>query len=119
MVIKTVFGKERSLAFFVLSLIILSGCASQWDRQRKQLNRAYQRGQISDDNYSFMMHKVEREEKVFLQQAQESKILKEQAIQREKEGYYIPPPQTGTFSNKNKNCSAQCDCYGNCETVCE
>ena len=111
--------KTLLFSFLVLSLILLSGCATIWDRQRKQLNRAYKQGEINDDNYNLLMHKIDKDERVFLQQSSEDKILRQQAKQREEEGYYIPPSQDNKVSGKKKSCSAKCDYYGNCETVCE
>jgi len=111
--------KKILLLFFSTFLIIsLSGCATIWDRQRKQLNRAYKQGEINDDNYNLLMRKIDKDQKVFLQQSQEDKILRQQAKQREEEGYYIPPSQDNKVSGKKK-CCAKCDYYGNCETVCE
>ncbi len=107
------------LSFLAFSLILLSGCATTWSRQRQQLNRAYKQGEISDDNYNLLMHKIDKDERVFLQQSQEDKILQQQARQRQEEGYYIPPSRDNKVSGKGKNCSAKCDYYGNCETVCE
>ncbi|MDD5596268.1 MAG: hypothetical protein PHY94_08530 [Candidatus Omnitrophica bacterium] len=107
------------LVFLTFSLILLSGCATTWDRQRQQLNRSYKQGEISDDNYNLLIRKINKDEQVFMQQSSEDQVLRQQAKQREEEGYYIPPPQDNRLSGKKKNCSARCDYYGNCETVCE
>jgi hypothetical protein len=112
-------GNARLVKIIVFSLILLSGCATCWDRQRQQLHRSFKQGEINEDNYNFLTRKVDTEEKIFLEQSQGDKVLQQQAKQKQAEGYYIPPSQADNASGKQKNCSAKCDYYGNCETVCE
>ena len=93
------------------------GCASTWNKQRKQVNTAYKRGEINDEAYDLKMRKIAQEEQNYQQEAKENKLLRQQAEERRREGYFIPPTQPTT--GKHKNCTARCDYYGNCETVCE
>jgi len=103
-----------SMLIFAISLL---GCASTWNKQRKQVNAAYKRGEINDEAYDLKIRKIDQQEEVYKQEAKENKILRQQSDERRREGYYIPPTQPTT--GKHKKCNAQCDYYGNCETFCE
>ncbi|MDD4899645.1 MAG: hypothetical protein PHT31_02550 [Candidatus Omnitrophica bacterium] len=88
-------SKYTKLSFsciLIFSLLLL-GCASTWNNQRKQVNSAYKRGEINDEVYDFKMRKITQEEENYKQEAKENKILRQQAEERRREGYYIPPAQ--------------------------
>lgn len=110
--------REMVLSISILFFFSICGCASTWNKQRKEVKTSYKRGEIDDEAYYLKMRKIDQNEQNYQQEAKENKILRQQAEERKREGYYIPPLQTPT-AGKHKNCSAKCDYYGNCETVCE
>ena len=104
-------GINHTVKILIISLIFLCGCASSWDKQRKQVKRDYRQNKISDDTYESLMHRLDRDERIYLQQSKDDKALKQQAKQRKEDGFFVP--------TKEKNCTSACDYYGNCQTVCD